>query len=70
MTALAASLFHVRREQIVTHPPGMPLLTTAPATLPSLRTQVRREQIVTHNPLFAAVVLPNMIKELVGWKKQ
>ena len=32
--------------------------------------QVRREQIVTHNPLFAAVVLPNMIKELVGWKKQ
>ena len=39
--------------------------------LPRTRTQqVRREQIVTHNPLFAAVVLPNMIKELVGWKKQ
>ena len=104
VTALAASLFHVRCEQIATHPPGMQVLTTAPATLPSLRTQVRRvgtlmaseitlrllqphnmeicclappralqvrrEQIVTHNPLFAAVVFPNMVKELVGWKKQ
>ena len=42
VTALAASLFHVRCEQIATHPPGMQVLTTAPATLPSLRTQVRR----------------------------
>ena len=30
----------------------------------------RREQIVAHNPLFAALVLPNMLKELVGWKMQ
>jgi len=30
----------------------------------------RHEQIVTHNPLYAALVLPNMLKELVGWKTQ
>jgi len=30
----------------------------------------RHEQIVTHNPLYAALVLPNMVKELVGWKTQ
>ena len=30
----------------------------------------RHEQIVAHNPLYAALVLPNMLKELVGWKTQ
>lgn len=25
---------------------------------------------VTNNPLFAAAVLPNLFKELLGWKKQ
>ena len=30
----------------------------------------RHEQIVSHNPLYAALVLPNMLKELVGWKTQ
>ena len=40
-TALSASLFHVRVEQIV-----------------------------SHNPRFAALALPNMLKELVGLKMQ
>ena len=30
----------------------------------------RHEQIVAHNPLYAAIILPNMLKELVGWKTQ
>ena len=41
VTALSASLFHVRTEQIV-----------------------------GNNPLFAGLVVPNMLKELVGWKTQ
>ena len=41
ITALSASLFHVR---------AAPLLTAA--------------------PLFTALVVPNMLKELVGWKTQ
>jgi len=30
----------------------------------------RHEQIVYNNPIFALLVLPNMLKELVGWKTQ
>ena len=31
---------------------------------------VRVEQIVSENPLFAALLIPNLMKELVGWKTQ
>ena len=30
----------------------------------------RHEQIVAHNPLYALLVFPNMLKELIGWKTQ
>jgi hypothetical protein len=31
---------------------------------------VRFDQMLKHNPLYAAVVFPNLIKELIGWKTQ
>ena len=30
----------------------------------------RFEQVARHNPLFSVLALPNVIKELVGWKTQ
>ena len=31
---------------------------------------VRPRQMLGHNALYAAVLLPNLLKELVGWKTQ
>ena len=31
---------------------------------------VRVDQLLGNNPLFAAVLLPNLLKELIGWKTQ
>ena len=30
----------------------------------------RAEQVATHNPLFTSLLVPNIAKELVGWKTQ